>query len=78
MKATVLDMSAKCIIAEAFDTQDPDEAFAHVSGTFNFAAEYYPDALCLVADVQKIFDRLFNMRFGKVETPGAATPRESR
>lgn len=78
MKATVLDMSAKCVIAGAFDTEDPDEAFSRVSGAFNFSAEYYPDALCRVDDVQKIFDHLFDMRFGKTETPAAGTAGESK
>lgn len=65
MKATVLDMSAKCMVSKAYDTQDPDTAFARVSGVFSSVAEYYPGALCRVDDVQKIFDRLFDLRFGK-------------
>lgn len=75
-KINPLENALKCV--RLSDAQDFEKTFCRVTGYLDVEEYRNPDALCRVGDVREIFDCLFKMRFGKTETPGAATPRESK
>lgn len=52
--------------------------FAFVSGYIHQYAIYNPDGVCSVKDVSELIKSLRKMMQEENETPGAATPRESR